>query len=77
MGSRPRDLVERGDVDCARAKGLNFAVWGVNTDEEIKSAIEINPDSITTNFPERAVKLLAGLKRRVDFKFFVELDHWP
>ncbi len=72
----PRDLVEQSDADYVRAKGLNFGVWGVNTDEEIRSAIDINPDSITTNFPERAVKLLAGLKRRSYFKFFVELGYW-
>mgnify|MGYP001626244011 CR=1 FL=1 len=53
-----RDLVERGDAELAHRKGLKLDVWAPSREDEIRDAISLNPDSITTNDVELALSML-------------------
>ena len=53
-----RDLVERGDAELAHRKGLKLDVWAPSREDEIRDAISLNPDSMTTNDVELALSML-------------------
>jgi hypothetical protein len=47
------------EIEMVHQSGLALNSWTFNEVEEIKAAIlELHPDGLTTEFPDRAVKLL-------------------
>jgi glycerophosphoryl diester phosphodiesterase len=45
-------------IDEARHKGLLISVWTVDKQEDMRRIIELGTDSITTNYPDRLLRLL-------------------
>ena len=45
----------------ARAAGLRLGAYGVNSDEEIRKALDADVTALTTDFPDRALALRAEL----------------
>jgi glycerophosphoryl diester phosphodiesterase len=45
-------------VDAAHGNGLSVAVWTVDRQADMRRMIEIGVDCITTNYPDRLLKLL-------------------
>ena len=46
----------------ARAQGLHVSVWTVNRERDMRRLIEMGVDSLITDFPGRAVAVLASLE---------------
>ena len=46
-------------VRAARARGLEVRAWGVSDDNLLARAISLGVDGLTTNWPDRAMRLLA------------------
>lgn len=45
-------------VSEARQEGLGMSVWAVNEPEDMRRMIDLGVDSITTNYPDRLIRLL-------------------
>jgi glycerophosphoryl diester phosphodiesterase len=52
------DLLTPQILDDGRAAGLEVGAWGVRDDELLAKVIRINVDSFTSNWPDRALRLL-------------------
>jgi glycerophosphoryl diester phosphodiesterase len=46
-------------IDAARAVGLAVRAWGVGDDELLERAISLGVDGLTTNWPDRGLRLVA------------------
>lgn len=53
-------LLDRELVDMAHGRGYRVATWTVNTEEEVMKAREMGVDSITTDDPRMAIRVLSS-----------------
>lgn len=53
------DLLTPQVLDDGRAAGLEVGAWGVRDDELLAKVIRIGVDSFTSNWPDRALRLLS------------------
>jgi len=56
------DLLQEGDGDAVHAQGFKLDAWAPSTPQDLASAMRIGADSLTTNSPELALKVLRELK---------------
>ena len=54
------NFVSRGQVDHAREKGFATHVWTANSEQDIREALNMRPDGVVSNFPDR---VLAAIRR--------------
>ncbi|MCL4373173.1 glycerophosphodiester phosphodiesterase [Candidatus Parvarchaeota archaeon] len=52
------NLIYQEDIEIARKNGFKVAAWTVDTVEEIKRAIDLKVDSITSNNPRLVLRML-------------------
>ena len=55
-------LVPGGECDAAHALGLQVNPWTVNTEENLRAVIKAGADHIISNYPDRALKVLAQIR---------------
>jgi glycerophosphoryl diester phosphodiesterase len=51
-------LATRTIIDAAHKNGLSIVVWTVNAPEDLQKMLGMEVDGITTNFPDRLIRLL-------------------
>jgi glycerophosphoryl diester phosphodiesterase len=56
------ELQTPGECDAAHALGLEVNPWTVNEDADIRMAFTAGADRLITNYPDRALKILAALR---------------
>jgi len=54
------DALSAEAVRAGRAAGLEVGAWGVNDDQLLAKVISLGVDSFTTNWPDRALRLLGA-----------------
>ena len=55
-------FVDRLLVQQAHQKGLSVWVWTVDDEERVQELLGMGVDSITTNWPEKMMPIIKGLK---------------
>lgn len=57
------DGITEADMQEARRRGLKVNVWTVNEIEQLAKAVQLRPDSISTDDPKWAIRELEGLSK--------------